>query len=66
MTPGIGYLEALCEDNVNPIFEDIASIDESGITTADGDRKEYDVIICATVRVLSHISFFENELTLLV
>lgn len=48
LTPGIGFLEALCEDNVNPIFSDIAAIDETGIITKDGKREEYDVIICAT------------------
>lgn len=42
-------MEALCEDDVSPIFQDIASIDETGITTADGTHEAFDAIICATV-----------------
>lgn len=49
LTPGIGFLEALCEDNVEAIFSDISRVDETGIWTVDGRYQEYDAIICATV-----------------
>jgi cation diffusion facilitator CzcD-associated flavoprotein CzcO len=47
-TPGNGYLEALCEDNVTVIQNAIAEITPRGIRTADGVEHEADVIICAT------------------
>lgn len=47
-TPGNGYLEALCEDNVEVISTSIAEITPSGIKTADGVEHEFDVIACAT------------------
>jgi cation diffusion facilitator CzcD-associated flavoprotein CzcO len=48
LTPGAGYLEALCEDNVDFIHSPIKRITPTGIETEDGDVKELDVIICAT------------------
>ncbi|KXJ91617.1 cyclohexanone monooxygenase [Microdochium bolleyi] len=48
LTPGDGYLEALVEPNVDFTFSHIQSIDEKGITTADGAYTEVDMIICAT------------------
>jgi cation diffusion facilitator CzcD-associated flavoprotein CzcO len=47
-TPGNGYLEALCEDNVDVIQETIAEITPKGIRTSDGIEHEVDVIVCAT------------------
>lgn len=47
-TPGNGYLEALCEDNVDLISEGITEITPEGIRTADGVEHKFDVIVCAT------------------
>ncbi|KAI3395650.1 hypothetical protein diail_1015 [Diaporthe ilicicola] len=47
-TPGNGYLEALCEDNVSVVSSSIEEITPKGIRTADGVEHEVDVIICAT------------------
>ncbi|KAM0266699.1 hypothetical protein ACHAPA_006621 [Fusarium lateritium] len=47
-TPGNGYLEALCEDNVTVVSNDITEITPKGMKTADGVEHEFDVIVCAT------------------
>lgn len=47
-TPGNGYLEALCEDNVDVITDSIAEITPEGIKTADGKEHKVDIIVCAT------------------
>ncbi|KAL4934075.1 flavin-containing monooxygenase [Aspergillus undulatus] len=47
-TPGAGYLEALCEDNVDVVSQRIQEITPSGIRTVDGVEHEFDVIVCAT------------------
>lgn len=47
-TPGAGYLEALCEDNVTVVPQSIQEITPKGIKTADGVEHEFDVIVCAT------------------
>ncbi|KAI9933627.1 hypothetical protein MW887_008100 [Aspergillus wentii] len=47
-TPGNGYLEALCEDNVAVVSQSIQEITSKGIKTADGVEHEVDVIVCAT------------------
>ncbi|RAL02669.1 flavin-containing monooxygenase [Aspergillus ibericus CBS 121593] len=47
-TPGAGYLEALCEDNVTVVSQTITKITPRGIQTADGIEHEVDVIVCAT------------------
>ncbi|KKY27757.1 putative flavin-binding monooxygenase [Diplodia seriata] len=47
-TPGNGYLESLCEDNVTVVPQSIDEITEKGIRTADGVEHEFDVIVCAT------------------
>jgi len=47
-TPGNGYLEALCEDNVEVVSGSILEITANGIRTADGVEHEVDVIVCAT------------------
>lgn len=49
ITPGVGYLEALCESNVEAITKDITNITETGIVAADGTERPVDTIICATV-----------------
>ncbi|PSR70625.1 hypothetical protein PHLCEN_2v13485 [Hermanssonia centrifuga] len=48
LTPGPGYLEALCEDNVDFIPTHIKRVTEAGIETVDGKHQDLDVIICAT------------------
>lgn len=47
-TPGNGYLEALCEDNVTVVTTGIQCITPKGIKTSDGVEHEVDVIICGT------------------
>ncbi|KAJ4247535.1 hypothetical protein NW762_013215 [Fusarium torreyae] len=47
-TPGNGYLEALCEDNVTVVSNGITEITPKGMKTADGVEHEFDVIVCAT------------------
>ncbi|TCD65588.1 hypothetical protein EIP91_002473 [Steccherinum ochraceum] len=48
LTPGPGYLEALCEDNVEFVPKGIKSLTEKGLVTEDGQTEDFDVIICAT------------------
>ncbi|CCL98306.1 uncharacterized protein FIBRA_00300 [Fibroporia radiculosa] len=48
LTAGPGYLEALCEDNVDFIPAHIKRITRNGIATVDGKHEDLDVIICAT------------------
>ncbi|KAK9893389.1 hypothetical protein P389DRAFT_175398 [Cystobasidium minutum MCA 4210] len=48
LTPGVGYLESLCEDNVDVITTGIERIVPEGIQTKDGKVHECDVLICAT------------------
>ncbi|KAI0635260.1 hypothetical protein C8Q77DRAFT_1054047 [Trametes polyzona] len=48
LTPGPGYLEALCEDNTDFVPTPIKRVTENGIETVDGKVHELDVIICAT------------------
>ncbi|KAI0942198.1 hypothetical protein AcW1_002883 [Taiwanofungus camphoratus] len=48
LTPGPGYLEALCEDNVDFVPSGIKQITASGIETVDGKHTNLDIIICAT------------------
>lgn len=47
-TPGNGYLEALCQDNVTVITDEIQKISEDGIVLTNGDVVSVDLIICAT------------------
>ncbi|KAF4551956.1 Flavin-binding monooxygenase-like protein 4 [Elsinoe fawcettii] len=48
LTPGPGFLEALQEDNVSFVRDDITRIEERGIVTKDGTLHEIDVLVCAT------------------
>ncbi|KAF3010351.1 hypothetical protein E8E14_008823 [Neopestalotiopsis sp. 37M] len=47
-TPGNGYLEALCEENVTVVPTSIQEITPNGILTTDGVEHDFDVIVCAT------------------
>lgn len=48
LTPGPGYLEALCEDNVDFIPSPIKFAAENGLVTEDGQHIDLDIIVCAT------------------
>ncbi|EPQ56351.1 FAD/NAD P-binding domain-containing protein [Gloeophyllum trabeum ATCC 11539] len=48
LTPGPGYLEALCEDNVTFEPTHIRRITETGIELVDGKHHDLDIIVCAT------------------
>lgn len=48
LTPGVGYLEALTEDNVNVITTPIKAVTETGVVLEDGQLVELDVLVCAT------------------
>lgn len=47
-TPGVGYLEALCADNVDVVTTGIAEVNAAGVRLADGREVELDVLVCAT------------------
>ena len=48
LTPGIGYLEALCEDNVDFISTGIERINKDSVKLRDGKEINIDVLVCAT------------------
>jgi len=48
LTPGPGYLEALCEDNVTLETSPIQSVTSTGAVLSDGRHVPLDVLICAT------------------
>ncbi|KAL5536604.1 hypothetical protein ACEPAF_427 [Sanghuangporus sanghuang] len=48
LTPGPGYLEALCEDNTDFVPTPIKGITETGIELVDGTHHDLDVLVCAT------------------
>lgn len=48
ISPGDGYLEALVEENVKPVFSGIKKIVAEGIVTEDGITHPMDVLVCAT------------------
>lgn len=48
LTPGPGFLEALVRDNVTSIWDNLGSVDETGIMMKDGQHIDFDVIVCAT------------------
>jgi cation diffusion facilitator CzcD-associated flavoprotein CzcO len=48
ISPGDGYLEALVQDNVTPVFSGITKVTPDGILTADGVEHKMDVLVCAT------------------
>jgi cation diffusion facilitator CzcD-associated flavoprotein CzcO len=54
LTPGVGYLESLTQDNVDVITQDITSVTANGLVAADGKERKVDTIICATVRRAKH------------
>ena len=48
VTPGDGYLEALVQNNVEPVFSGIEKVLPDGIVTADGNVHKLDILVCAT------------------
>lgn len=61
LTPGNGFLESLCEDNVTVISNPIEQITEKGIETRDGTHVDVDAIVCATgfdVSLLPRFPFY--------
>ncbi|TDL19261.1 FAD/NAD(P)-binding domain-containing protein [Rickenella mellea] len=48
LTPGPGYLEALCKDNVDFVADEIRRITPTGIETVNGRHFPLDILICAT------------------
>ncbi|KPI40886.1 putative sterigmatocystin biosynthesis monooxygenase stcW [Cyphellophora attinorum] len=48
LTPGLGFLEALTEPNVEFVGTEIKSIDETGILLENGRKVDLDVLVCAT------------------
>lgn len=48
LTPGPGYLESLCCDNVNYIREHIKRFTTHGIETVDGEVRDVDAVFCGT------------------
>ncbi|KAF4809306.1 FAD-binding monooxygenase moxY [Colletotrichum siamense] len=48
LTPAPGYLEGLQSEKVDYVTDSIVSVDETGIVTTDGKRREVDMIIAAT------------------
>jgi hypothetical protein len=48
ISPGDGYLEALVQPNVEPVFDNIVKCVPEGIVTEDGKVHKLDVLVCAT------------------
>ncbi|PSR73745.1 hypothetical protein PHLCEN_2v10435 [Hermanssonia centrifuga] len=48
LTPAPGYLDALCQENVELIISDIEHVTSDTVETKDGNQTKLDVIICAT------------------
>ncbi|VDB82944.1 unnamed protein product [Peniophora sp. CBMAI 1063] len=48
ISPGPGYLDALCEDNVTLETTHIAHVTETGVELVDGRQVALDVMVCAT------------------
>ncbi|KXS94593.1 hypothetical protein AC578_1782 [Pseudocercospora eumusae] len=48
ISPGDGYLEALVQDNVEPVLVGIERITSNGILTKDGVEHKIDALVCAT------------------
>jgi cation diffusion facilitator CzcD-associated flavoprotein CzcO len=48
LTPGPGYLEALCDEKCEVIPVGIERVDEKGVIAKDGKHRAVDAIVCAT------------------
>ncbi|KAL4971824.1 hypothetical protein BDW66DRAFT_155270 [Aspergillus desertorum] len=47
ISPGDGYLEALVQRNVQPIFGEIKMATKKGLVTANGVEHEMNILVCA-------------------
>jgi len=54
LTPGIAYIEALCEEKMTMVREPIEKFDETGIWSVEGNHRKYDAIIVASGYDLSY------------
>ncbi len=43
-----GYLEALVQENVEPVLSNVMRVTPTGIVTEDGTEHKMDVLVCAT------------------
>ncbi|KAL4869862.1 hypothetical protein BDV12DRAFT_195870 [Aspergillus spectabilis] len=57
-TPGPGYLEALCKDNVDYIQTHIERFTPTSIVTKDGVERPVDAVICSTGANVDHVPPF--------
>lgn len=57
--PGAGFLQALGQENVECVWNGIASISETGIVTTDGRELDVDAIFCATGFDYSYQPYFQ-------
>jgi hypothetical protein len=48
ISPGDGFLEALVQPNVRPVFGGINKVTKKGIVTQDGVEHNMDILVCAT------------------
>jgi hypothetical protein len=48
LTPGVGYLESLGNDNVTVVYGEITSVTERGCLSDNGKEYPVDILICAT------------------
>uniref|UniRef100_A0A8H7K9T6 FAD/NAD(P)-binding domain-containing protein n=1 Tax=Bionectria ochroleuca TaxID=29856 RepID=A0A8H7K9T6_BIOOC len=48
LTPGLGYLEALVQDNVDFINTPIVKATPTGLVLKNGETRELDILVCAT------------------
>lgn len=48
LTPGMGFLEALTEPNVEVVVDRVVEVTETGVRLASGREVELDVLACAT------------------
>jgi cation diffusion facilitator CzcD-associated flavoprotein CzcO len=61
LTPGIGYLEALVEDNVSVVRKTIKGFTETGLELEDGEKRDYDAI-SEPFSALLPLSLIQNSL----
>jgi len=58
MTPGVSYLTALTQENVQVVTDDIQEVCPEGIRLKNGELIEIDAIVCATGFDLSFVPRF--------
>jgi hypothetical protein len=59
LTPGEGYLEALKEDHVKIVHDELVRFTEQGIVTADGTEHKFDIVACATGFDIAYVPHFK-------